>query len=210
MKKAIESVLSTRTRDLRKALLFTSILLIMGVIFGAILVNVLSQEQRDELLDDLNQFFLHITYFQADSPDFLRILGEEFKLILVLWVLGLSVIGFPMILALVFAKGMAIGFTVGFLVHQLTWKGILLASVGVLPQNLLLIPALVLAASAGILFSLSLLRMLFRKVPTVVRQEWVQYNGIMVTVGGIFLIGVFVEAYVTPPLIGWVTSLWLR
>jgi len=207
MKRAI-GTLATRMRILRGTLLFTSILFIMGVIFGAILVNVMGPEQRNELLDDLNQFFLHISHSQTDSPGILNMLGEELRLVLVLWILGLSVIGFPLILAIVFAKGMAIGFTVGFLVQQLTWKGILLAAVSVLPQNLLLIPALLLASSASILFSLSLLRMIFRKGPAMVREEWLQYNGIMLTVGGIFFVAVLVESYVSPYLIGWVTSAW--
>ena len=192
---------------LPKTLLFTSVLLIMGVGFGALLVLVLSAEQRNQLLDELSVFYVHGAAVAADVG-LLAVLADELRTLLLAWVLGLSCIGFPVILALVFAKGLAVGFTVGFFVHQWTWKGLLLAGVSVLPHNLLFVPALILAASAGIRFSLILLGLLFRKGTTKVRHEWLRYNGVMAAVAAVFVLGGLVETFVTVPLMDWATSIW--
>ena len=68
------------------------------------------------------------------------------KWIGLIWILGLSVIGLPGILILDFLKGVLIGFTVGYLVGQYSWKGLLFALVSIAPQNLFIIPVLMMCA----------------------------------------------------------------
>lgn len=50
-----------------------------------------------------------------------------------IWVCGLSVIGLPGILVLNFLKGVLIGFSVGYMVGQYSWKGLLFSSFPWLP-----------------------------------------------------------------------------
>jgi len=192
-------------KTLSHVLLFTSVLMITGIGFGALLVLILNSDQRNQLLDELN-----LLYGQgaAAADAGLSVMADEIRTLLLTWLLGLSCIGFPVILALVFAKGLAVGFTVGFFVHQWTWKGLLLAAVSVLPHNLLFVPATILAASVGIRFSLILLSTLFGKGTTKLRNEWLRYNGVMAVVAAMFVLGGFVEAFVTVPLMNWVTSVW--
>lgn len=192
---------------LPKTLLFTSVLLIMGVGFGSLLVFVLSDEQRARLLDELGVFTVHAGGGTADVG-WWTVLGDELRTWLLLWVLGLSCIGFPVILALVFAKGLSVGFTAGFFVDQWLWKGLLLAGVSVLPHNLLFVPAIVLAAAVGIRFSLILLGVLFRREAGKIRHEWARYNGVMAVVGAVFVLGALTERFVTIPLMDWSISAW--
>ena len=80
------------------------------------------------------------------------------KWIGLIWILGLSVIGLPGILILDFLKGVLIGFTVGYLVGQYSWKGLLFALVSIAPQNLFIIPVLMMCGVAAITFSLYIIR----------------------------------------------------
>ncbi|MFP3381015.1 stage II sporulation protein M, partial [Bacillus sp. SIMBA_069] len=80
--------------------------------------------------------------------------GFYAKTVAIMWVLGLSIIGLPMILLMLFLKGVVVGFTVGFLVNQLQWQGVTFAMMGILPQNLLVVPALFIVGVSGISFSL--------------------------------------------------------
>src|SRR5699024_12627559 len=50
------------------------------------------------------------------------------KYLILLFILGLTIIGLPAIWILIFSKGLVIGFSVGFIVNQLGWKGLLLAA----------------------------------------------------------------------------------
>ncbi|WP_279401536.1 stage II sporulation protein M [Piscibacillus salipiscarius] len=55
-------------------------------------------------------------------------------------------------MVLLFLKGIVIGFTVGFLVNQLSWKGFLLSITSVAPQNLLIVPAYLLIVASSMIF----------------------------------------------------------
>jgi stage II sporulation protein M len=71
------------------------------------------------------------------------------------WVLGLSVIGAPLILVIVFSRGFLLGFTVAVLVKELAVGGLVVALVAVLPQSLLSVPATVVAAVSALSFGLA-------------------------------------------------------
>lgn len=72
-----------------------------------------------------------------------EILGSAFlkqvQATVLLWFLGLTVIGFPLILAFVWFRGFSLGFTVSFLLHDRAGAGILITIMSILPQNLLFI-----------------------------------------------------------------------
>src|SRR5690625_7607326 len=83
------------------------------------------------------------------------------RYLLLLCLLGLSVIGLPLVWILLFVKGFVVGFSVGFIVNQLGLKGLLLAALSIAPQNLLIIPIYIIAGSLAMIFSLTLLGKLF-------------------------------------------------
>jgi stage II sporulation protein M len=119
------------------------IMLLMGVIFGALAVKILPESQKSALAEDLTVFFrafgdtMQVSAVSASRQGFY----SNLKTVFIGWLLGLSVIGAPGIGILMFLRGFIIGFTVGFLVLQMAVRGVLLAFVSVLPQNLFIIPA---------------------------------------------------------------------
>lgn len=145
--------------------IFNIVLFLMGVIFGAIIVNSLSFTQKEDLFYYLSQFFGQVSEGQiADSKElFMQSLLHNSKFIGLIWLLGISIIGLPIILILLFMKGMVVGFTVGFLVNQMSWKGFLLSFVSVLPQNFIIIPVFIIAATLAVSFSLRMVRREFMK-----------------------------------------------
>ena len=62
----------------------------------------------------------------------------------------------PLIAILIFFKGFVLGFTVGFLISEYSFRGILIALAAVFPQNLLVIPVYIIAAVLSIYISLSI------------------------------------------------------
>lgn len=143
--------------------LFMTILFLTGVIFGAIIVNSMNFVQKQDLFFYLERFFGQIT--DKEPIENMAILKESFfyhtKYLLLLFVLGLSVIGLPIVWILLFLKGLVVGFSVGFIVNQLGFKGLALASLAIAPQNLLIIPIYIVAGSLSMVFSLTLLNKLF-------------------------------------------------
>jgi stage II sporulation protein M len=182
---------------------FTMVLLVMGVVFGAVIVNSLPLSEKQDLIMYLKQFFNEMSggKFASEQAMFDQSLSHYLKYIGFMWILGLSIIGLPIILVLLFLKGVVVGFTVGFLVNQMGWHGLLLSFVSVLPQNLVLIPAFIVVSTASVAFSLKMIRQQFiRKTSAPILPQFMRYSLLVVGVGGILCIISLFEAYISPLL----------
>ncbi|MDF2854501.1 MAG: stage sporulation protein [Neobacillus sp.] len=164
-KRLYQNDVASYFREHSSIFLFIVILFLMGVIFGAIVVNSMSITQKEDLFYYLSQFFSQISNGKvAENHDqFTQSFLHNSKYIGVIWVLGISIIGLPVILILLFIKGMVVGFTVGFLVSQMKWNGFLLAFVSIMPQNLIIIPVFIIMAALSVIFSLRMIKRQFLK-----------------------------------------------
>ena len=110
----------------------------------------------------------------------------------------MTIVGFPIILGLIFIKGFKLGFAVGFLVQEKAFKGIIFALLSILPQNLLYIPVVVIAGVTSISFSFLILKALLfsRKIP--LPNYFLRYSVFMVLLAVVLVGAGFLEAYVTP------------
>lgn len=183
---------------------FVTGLFLMGIIFGAIVVNSLSYGARSDLLHYLQQFFGELSRGQIADPKLLfkESLLSGLQYLGLIWLLGLSVIGLPIILLLIFVKGMVLGFTVGFLVSQMGLHGFLAAMVSVFPQNLLIMPNYLFIAVISVAFSLKIIRqLLVKKRSDPILPQFVGYG--MALAGSFFILAAAsgFEAYVSPALI---------
>jgi stage II sporulation protein M len=182
--------------------LFTLVLFTMGVCFGAVVVNSLELTQKQDLMGYLGQFFLEFKQGIELNPKaaFQQSFMQYLKFVGLMWVLGMSIVGLPIILILVFLKGLVVGFTVGFLVHQWHWNGLLIAGVSVLPQNLLVIPAIIVVGTAGISFSLRLIRSRFKRPGEPIFQHFMKYSFLVLLMGGLLCSAALFQAFVSPLL----------
>ncbi|MFC4078170.1 stage II sporulation protein M [Salinithrix halophila] len=182
--------------------LFVTVLFMMGVIFGAVIVNTLSPIQKENLLDYLGHFFQGMEGKSVADPRvaFQHSLGDHFKTIGLMWLLGVSVVGMPFILLLMFLKGMVIGFTVGFLVSQLSWEGLSFAFVSVVPHNLLVVPVLIIVAVSGIGFSILLTKNRLIQRRGSIYPQFLSYSVLVTSLACVLVLASMFEAYVSPVL----------
>lgn len=180
--------------------IFMIILFLTGVIFGAIIVNSMNFVQKQDLFFYLEQFFGQIANKEQIENN--EILKSSFfyhsKYLILLFVLGLSVIGLPIVWVLLFLKGLVMGFSVGFIVNQIgVVKGLLLASLSIAPQNILIIPVYIIAGSLSMIFSLTLLSKLFtRKMSQPVFQPFGKYITVFSLLLAISFVAAGLEAFV--------------
>jgi stage II sporulation protein M len=194
--------LQQNVRENSSLYLFIIVLFIMGVGFGAVVVNSLGLTQKQELFMYVSQFFHELKNDNITDPlrSFQSSLGHYLKYVGFMWILGLSIIGLPLILVMVFLKGVVVGFTVGFLVNQLQWKGLYFAVVSVLPQNLLVIPAVIIVATAGVSFSLHLVQSRFLKRGGALYPRFLVYSALILIMGGVMTAAAAFEAFISPAL----------
>lgn len=183
---------------------FVAMLFIMGVLFGALMVNQLTLGQKQDLSAYLSHFFqtFHQTTSMESKTLFVQSLFNNLKWILLISLLGLSVIGLPFVLIFNFLKGALLGFTVRYLIDRMAWKGVIMTFVSVMPQQLLLIPALFITSVMAIAYSLYVMK--HRRLTPMV------WNLTRITLGMsvITLIATLFETFVTPKLLLYITP-WL-
>ncbi|WP_064090960.1 stage II sporulation protein M [Rossellomorea aquimaris] len=192
--------------------LFIITLFLMGVIFGAIVVNSLSFAQKEDLYFYLSKFFSEMEDGRMTSSEelFRQSFLHNVKYLGLMWILGISIIGLPLIFVLLFMKGVVVGFSVGFLVNQMEWSGFLLSFVSVLPQNIIIIPAFIFIGAVSASFSLTLIRKIFMKHGPSIQFQMIpflsRYVIFLVLAIGIVTIASSIEAYLSPYLMKTVIS----
>ena len=143
------------------AYFFLILIFMIGVVAGAFAVKTLPDEQKAELISYLRLFFQGLTTSSdtVRSPDLLQsALYNNAKAIGIIWLLGFTVIGVPIILFIIFTRGFVIGFTVGFLVNEYLMGGLAFALVSILPHNFFAVPSLLLTGVAAISFSIQIIK----------------------------------------------------
>ncbi|MBW3113398.1 MULTISPECIES: stage II sporulation protein M [Bacillaceae] len=192
--------------------LFIITLFLMGIIFGAIVVNSLSFAQKEDLYFYLSKFFSEMEDGSMTSSEelFRQSFLHNVKYLGLMWLLGISIIGLPLIFVLLFMKGVVVGFSVGFLVNQMSWSGFLLSFVSILPQNIIIIPAFIFIGAISANFSLTLIRKIFMRHTSSMQFQMIpflsRYVIFMVVAIGIVTVAASIEAYLSPNLMEAVIS----
>lgn len=190
---------------------FMLVLFLIGIIFGAIIVNSMNFIQRQDLYFYLDQFMNQLLEGSIVEKQelFKTTFSYHLQYLLLFFILGLSIIGLPIIWILMFIKGVVVGFSVGFFVNQLGWKGFVFAAASIAPQNLFVIPIYLLASSVAMIFSLALLQKLFsRRIQQPTLRPFLQYVVVFVILIGIVALAALVESVVSNSAMKMVVS-WL-
>lgn len=171
---------------------------ILGVALGFSAVGVLSPLQKADLLQYLGGFLGSLKAGQAFGPPVMRLaLADNLRSTAVAFLLGLSVVGLPVLTLLLVLRGFVVGFTAGFLAEELGAKGYLLIAAGVLPANILLVPASMVLAVAALRFATGLFRSRLR-VRSLVLEALTRYGAAAALVAALAVLAAGLEAYVSP------------
>ncbi len=180
------------------------ILFVMGISFGSLAVQTLSEPQRADLSSYLEHFYASFPQEVAVSnrPLLARqgMIDTIIKTSGLMWLLGLTVIGAPLILGIIFLRGFVLGFTIGFIIEEFVYRGVIVAITSILPHNILVIPAILLAGGATLSFSLSATKTLIGAEQNIYNQ-FLSCTFIILCSCGLLALAAFVEAYITPVFI---------
>lgn len=126
---------------------------------------------------------------------------NQAKSVIAVWFLGLTIIGMPIILGVVFLKGFSLGFTISFLVKEKAVSGILISILSILPQNLVYIPLVIIWSVIGINFSVYIARGRPGS-PVSLGRGVISYTLLMLVFLLIVMVGALIEAYLSPWFLG--------
>lgn len=185
-------------KDRLPILIFVLVIFILGVSFGAIAVKTVDYSVKENVFSYFNNFmdgYNQIEYSQTN------LIGESIKFnlinIFIIWAFGLSMFLMPLITILIFFKGFVLGFTVGFLVSEYSFKGILIALAAVFPQNVIIIPIYIISSVMSIYISTKIFKY-YRGQTKIDFEELMIYSLEMFILAGILLMASLVETYLSP------------
>lgn len=187
--------------------LFLVILLVVGLLAGSIFVTILNQNDKTLVQKYLNTFLNNI---ETDQLDYLLALKSNvissFLFVVILWLLGISAIGLPIIVVMFFVKTFILGFSVGSMILTFGFKGTLLALIYAFPGQVISIFILLLLSMYAISFSMRLIYALLKKRAIDFKYMINRYVIILgIAVIGIVLMNVY-DTYCVPYFIKSVLS----
>ncbi|WP_337101710.1 stage II sporulation protein M [Paenibacillus sp. YIM B09110] len=188
---------------------FVAVLFVVGAIFGALMVNALTFEQQQDLAQDVDQYVrLMGAGIGVDETDsFWERFVFHGKWMLLLWLLGITVVGIPGVLALNFLKGALVGFSIGTLINQYAWKGVWFSLVSIAPQNIIAIPAMIVTSVAALTFSIYVVKNRLLQQKGTLAPELAGFTSTTLLMVIVLAGASLFEAYVSPTIIGWASPL---
>jgi stage II sporulation protein M len=185
-----------------KTLLFLLIILVIGIIFGSFLVVVLNTTDKTLIGNYIDTYLSNIQNNKLDyKTGLINVLISNESYILISWLLGISIIGFPITILLFFYKAFAIGFTLSSIIMKYHTKGLLLVFTYLLPHHLINIITYLYLATYSLTTSFKIIRYIIRKQAIDFRSIINKYQiSLMISSIIISITGLF-EIFITPMII---------
>lgn len=187
----------------KRQYLLTAGLFLLGILSGSIAAITTGETPHHPIKDFLDRFLsAYPLQGAAKSEVFLLSLQNHLRLAALMWISGWFVWLLPVGLLQVGSKGFRTGFTVACLLKCYGLRGILLAILIILPQNLLLIPALCFFMVYQLRFSADR-RYLRRFMPPTPLKRQVYLHNLAVTAVFLFLLLLctLIESCIVPTLL---------
>ncbi len=182
-----------------------TVLFSLGIIGGAYIYNSYSKEE----IGILYEFFSDAKeIYKEGSGNNLEIfknsLSSSFQTVFLIWLLGFTVIGIPVVFFLIIKKGFISGLITCFLVSNYS-NGILCAIFLFFVQSAILIPAIFFISNYSISLSKTLIGMVSGKIRFKVNFKYylLFYLGIFFAIGVVVIIYSLMEGYFTSNLLKW-------
>ena len=174
-------------------------LLVFGALLGILFPLFLSVDDKELLQTSISTFFNNLMNHQLDYATGLQnSLIANFSFLIGVWLFGISIIGVPVVLFLLFYKGFIFGFSFSSIIKVYGVKGILSAVSYVFPGMFLSLIATVLLSFYSISFSIKLFRYLFLKENFNFKFIMNKYLKILGICAGVFLIVSILDVYLAP------------
>ena len=184
----------------KKQFIIIFVICIVAFIIGVLLPSILNEENRKIIQTSLNSFFDTIKNNQLKTNELLfKTLTSNIIIDLILWLLGISIIGIPIVIILLGYKSLSLGFTISSIMSTYKLNGVIKALIYIVP-NIINLFIFFVISYYSISFSLMLFNYLFRKKEYNKRIIVNRYLKLLVISIIILIFSSVIETYVVPKL----------
>ena len=184
----------------KNGILFLLGIAAIGFISGVIFITIISKSDQALVKEYINDYFNNINkinYLDVFKNTFL----ESLSFIIIVWLLGMSVIGIPINVFYYFIKSFIIGFSISSFILTYKIKGCLYAFLYIVPHNIINLIIYTILIYFTINFSLTLIYAIFKKKNINFKIIMNKYVNILFLSLGLILITSIYETFVVPNLI---------
>lgn len=129
-----------------KSYIIVVIVFIIGIVLGVFLVNNTNEGELTEIQEYITNFINSLKEdYHIDKIELLKkSIWDNFILIFIMWIIGSTVIGIPIIFAIVLYRSFCIGYTISAVIATIgTQSGTIFILSTIFLQNILFIPTII-------------------------------------------------------------------
>lgn len=148
----------------KKINFFVVTTLLFGIISGSIFLIILNDADKNNAILQIQTFISNVNYNKINNGLALKnSLIINYIFVLLIWGLGLSIIGVILNIFLTYIKGFIIGFSVSSIFLTYKYKGILMAILYIFPHQVINIIVVAVLTIYSIMFANNLLGIIINK-----------------------------------------------
>ena len=201
MKKQMDK-LKNKTTSNKKIIVFLVGLFLIGLIAGSIFITIISKSDQALVKEYIKEFVNKADKNKLNYLEALKNASLSNGLFIVMvWLLGFSIIGIPIVIFMYFSKAFILGFSLSSFILQYKFKGLLLALIYFFPHHVVNI----LAYTLILIYSL---KISFILINSIIKKKTISFKAIMnrylivfaVSIGMVIVASLY-ECFVVPFLI---------
>lgn len=175
------------------------IVLLISVLFGVFFIKILSTTDKELVMTHINTYFDSIKNGNIKIDLYNNIINNNITLF-ILWILGFSVIGIPLIISILFYKGFTLSFTVTSLIYNFKIDGIFFSLVYIFPHLILNLLFYFIVTYYSFKLCINIIQVLFNK--NKINTSFLKKYVIVLVISVVFLsLSALYETFILPYLI---------
>ena len=183
----------------KRLYLFLLLVFIIGVVFGSIFITILDEPDKNSVISQIASFFDQI---KANKIDYLGVLKNSVTsnllYIAFIWILGISIIGIPIIIIMLFLKGFMIGFSIAAIIAKYKIIGILGSFTYIFPHIILSVLVIFMMSYYALKLSFSLLKAVIERKSINFSEIINRYSLVMLMSVIIMVVASLIETFISP------------
>ena len=186
----------------KKIIFFLVIISLIAIIFGSLFSVMLNEGDKTLVNEYISNFFENIKNDNLNYALAFKNGGISIaSFILIVWLLGISIIGMPIVLFMYFSKFFVIGFSVSSIIKSYGIKGCLLSFSYIFPHQIIYIIVYIILTVYSVKMSIKLISTIVKKDKMDFKPIINKYLLILLLSIGVSFLGLLFEVFVTPKFI---------
>lgn len=199
--KVIINTIKTHIQHNRKQYLIVAIIFLIGVVLGVTVINRIDTASKESITNYINSFVDNLkTDYEIDKISLIKSCIINYIIMaFIIWFMGSTVIGIPIVYMIVGIKGFSLGCTISSIIAVFgTLKGIIFSIITLFFQNIIIIPCVLALAVSGIKLYSSIMQDRRREN---IKVEIMRHTIFSIFIVGMLLVASLVEVYISSNLL---------